>query len=230
MQRKKTRRVWSDKDKEALIRQFASYEGQGSLQERYDKLRISGSWFRTMRVQFLRDHPEIDFAVSAPGVPVVKMVNGWPTDPEERRQEMLRRRAKWDLNKSSTTKPASSRYPVVLDPAVASALKEYKGLSRFDKASWREARRLSPGQISHIIKGLATPNIIGRLLHVNGNQQMTVRDQRLARIVDPITVIPASPTPAPSPSLQDGVAYLEIKRDLYTEIIADLNRVLKGGR
>jgi hypothetical protein len=228
MQSKKTRRTWSDQDKEALIRQAASH--QGPHKEFYDKMRISGAWFRDMRKKFLKAHPEIDLTV-----PVVKMASGWPADPEERKREALRRMAKRAANKSSGPKlkpkpKAASHGSVVLDPAVASALAVYRSLPKLEKVPWREARRLSNGQVWQITHGIATPNIIARVLSLNGDRQLTVRDQRLARIPDPISLIPNSASqPASLPvALDDVIQAFEVKQDHMREFIDQLKRMRSG--
>jgi hypothetical protein len=218
----KTRRTWSDQDKEALIRQAASY--QGLHKEFYAKMGISGAWFRDMREKFLKAHPEIDLTV-----PVVKMASGWPADPEERKREMLRRQAKARLNKSSglkpKPKPKASPGSAVLDPAVASALAAYRELPKLEKAPWRKAHRLTGSQITKINLGIAGPGVVARVLSFNGN-----RDQRLARIPDPISLIPDSaPQPAGVPvTLDDAILAFEVKQDHMREFIDQLKRMRSG--
>jgi hypothetical protein len=166
----------------------------------------------------LKAHPEIDFTVAAVNVPVVKKASGWPADPQERRQEMLRRMAKRAANKLSGKSKASPKSKAVsrsavLDPAVASALAAYRELPKVEKAPWRKARRLSGSQVFQITRGLATPSIIARVLSVNGNRQLTVRDQRLVRIPDPISLIHSAPQPASSRRLDYVIEAFEVKQD-----------------
>lgn len=164
---------------------------------------------------------------------VVKTASGWPADPEERKREALRRQAKARLNKSLALKPKPkvSLGSAVLDPAVASALAAYRKLPRLERAPWRKARRLNSDQLSKITHGLATPNVVARVLSVNGNQQLAVRDQRLARIPDPISLIPDStPQPASLPAgFFDGVIEaFEVKQDHMREFIDQLKRMRSG--
>lgn len=229
-QRKKIRRMWTDAQKEALIKNEALH--QGSLREFLDPMHVNGSWFRDMRRKFLKAHPEIDLTLkgSLPlnlvaNVPVVKMANGWPVDPEERKQEMRRRIAKAKANRLSAAKPKASYSPAVLDPATASAMDAYRSLPHLAKAAWRKARHLSSAQVYQISHGLSTPNIVARVLSVNGNG-----DQRLARIPDPITVIPNGvPNPAYIPvSLDDAILAFEVKQDHMMEFIEQLKRMRSG--
>ena len=209
------RRIWSDADKEALIRKVASYSGP--VQKLLDTMRISCGWFYSMRKAFLQAHPEIDLTI-----PVVKLASGWPADPEERRREARRRIAMRVPGKPS------ERKPVALDPAVASALAVYRDLPKLEKAPWRKTHRLSGAQLTKISRGLAGhgSKIIARLLSVNGNRQLT-------RLPDPIPVISMIPNSAPQPAsvpctLDDAILAFEVKRDHLMEFIDQLKRMRSG--
>ena len=219
-QRKKTRRVWSDADKEALIRKVGSHPGPHK--ELFDAMRVSGSWFRNMRTKFLKAHPEINLTVPT--------ASGWPADPEERRQEMRRRMAKRVSGRPLGHPGKAPRGPVVLDPAVASALAAYQSLPKLEKASWRKAHNLSNAQLFQIGRGFATSNIAARILSPNGNRQLAVRDQRLARIPDPISIIPNStPQPASIPfTFDEVIEAFEVKQDHMREFIDQLKRMRSG--
>ena len=121
-----------------------------------------------------------------------------------------------------------------MDPAAAAALQQYKGLSRFEKAPWRKAHNIGPAQMSLIITGKATPGVISRL--VNGNLP-SVRDQRIARFLEPVEVpvpstVPNSAPPAASVpgTLQYAIEAMEIKRDLLSTFIEELKTMQRGHR
>lgn len=214
---KKTRRHrWTDDEKRELIRDVKQALKDGHTQAGYLQGRgISDSWFRRMEKRVV-------------GNKAGRGSTGWPLDPEERKREMARRMAKRIPATGPRVKPSMTDAHLV-------ALNEYKQLPRLEKVAWREARNLAASQISAIVANKATRGIQDRLL-LNGKKpstEITVRDQRLMRLPDPVPVVTMVPNSAPPVStpvtLNDAILAFQVKRDHMSEFIEELIR-MRGGR
>ncbi len=244
MARKKTRRTWSDAEKEELIRSAPASGLAAFLKSR--KIN-SEAWFRRMRVKYLEAHPGFGMKplVELPAaVPVLdfKAVDT-PTKhkmvlehdalgPEDRAawkkahnapqvlltyyRGRMRKQGLMEALRSQGGKQRG-RPPMKAEGDQQALLAEYKSLPARDgsKAAWLAAHNLNHQNMHDIKKRVAKAQLNGNLPAL-----------RSEPIPAEVHAFPAHN----SPTLEDGVRYLEIKRDIFNEVIADLQRVLRGAR
>lgn len=266
---KQQRRIWTDEQKEELIR-AAPQNGLATFL-RGRKIN-SEAWFRRMRTLYLERHPAFRKSLNAPA-PVAAPAPAAPAPAEAQPPA-----APPAPLQNFVQAPTEVKYEMV---------REYdKLLTKEERDAWREAHGASqPNLQYHRIQmrkkgmdgihppvgnhgggpkkkyateaetalvaeyqSLVIPGSKSAWLktHNLNHQQIfemkkRVRAQSNGNLpaVRATTAASAKPTPqqeAPAhdfahiPSLEDGVRYLEIKRDIFNEVISDLQRVCRGPR
>lgn len=243
---KKTRHYWTDAEKEALIIEVAHLP-KGTVYPFFRKRHISSTWFRKTKAQYMAAHPEFQIPILPPAVPVTTMkredaFNFMLADNDAKRRMLIeynklpvREKQAW-REKHHASQANTSFYnrklfkdkvgrgpipakhtPEEMVPLVA----EYNQMTT-GKKEWLLKHGLNHQNIFEYRKRVAK-------MQSNGNLPAVVPVVR--RTTTHRTVHTPPPTPGPLamlPSLIDGVNYLTIKRDMYSEIIEDLQRVLRG--
>ncbi len=251
MARKKTRRVWTDEMKEELIRNVPKVGRVAFLRSRGVN---STGWFDRMRANYLKTHHKFAASLQVPAqepmlerlpaaVPVVPL--DFATADNPTKYEMLKEydalptteeKAKWRgahgmpsqplltyhrsrMCKKEKVKPASSKVPPDVLAERSALVAEYVALT-------------GPGAKSEWLKthGMNHQDIHAWKLQVAKANQDQNGNLPAVRTKKPATQDKIPVYPAHVPTLEDGVRYLEIKRDMFTEIITDLQRVLRGAR
>lgn len=239
---KPPRHSWTDAEKEALIRDVAQ-QPKGTVAPYVKSRGISEAWFRRMRMLYLEKHPEFNpsLATLPPAVPVIPMaqkddfrladeklkrtlLKEYNALPREERKAFQQAHnatqalmSYWNrklVDKTIKGGPIPRKYQPEELPALVA---EYNQLQGKEKGVWLKEHNLNHQNIFSYRQQVAR-------MQVNGN---------LPAVVHRTAPMPHPPNPvaqAPAPSLVDGVNYLQVKRDIYSEIIEDLQRVLRGQR
>lgn len=169
---------WTDWDKEQLIRDASAQEKELGITEFLRRRQVSPSWFRTMRANYLKEHPQFN-----------------PFQPSK---ELVHLRA-----------PDFRQVP--LDQKLL-MVQQYDELPVREKQAWRERHN-------------ATDALLSYYRRMNGR-----RGRRHADTRPVVTIVPTEVPVMVSPTLDDAILAMKVKRDQLSSFIEDLERMKHAKR
>jgi hypothetical protein len=208
------RRIWSDQEKEQLIREVAQVHQDGKKIKTFltDEKKVSDGWFYQMRRRYLEEHPHFD-----PNKPSVALA------------------VRLEPVNYVRPKKSPGAYTTLEGPELLELVNEYMQLNsdwqgkgaKASKGDWLKQHGLNHQQI-HEMKIRA--GVISR------RQSRELKSRKLAHpfTAPPVnggaTFIPQPLHPPVPVTLDDAILAMEVKRDQLTNFIDDLRRMQRGVR